>query len=253
MLRKIFISILLSLIGYYSFTQEARLKDNNTITWFAYTGNIKISPKVAIHTEYQWRRTEVLKNWQQGLFRTGLNYSLRKDVNLIIGYANAQTYRYGDYPATFAFPEHRFFQQALIKNPIGKVNLSHRFMLEQRFVGSVSLQNGIKKTDYTYLNRMRYRAKVEIPIQKNKSLTKWSVILQDEIFIGWGKKIGANIFDQNRIGLLIGYHLNKLVKLETGYINQTLQQGKRINNQPVFQHNNGFLLAANFSFDFMKK
>jgi hypothetical protein len=126
-------------------------------------------------------------------------------------------------------------------------------MLEQRFVGRVFLESGNKKTDYSYLNRMRYRAKWEIPFQKNKTTSNWSLILQDEIFIGWGENIGANIFDQNRIGVLLGYKMNKTVKLEAGYINQILQQGRRINNNPVFQHNNGFLLAANFSFDMMKK
>lgn len=252
-MKKLSVLFVLTLISIQSLTQEARLNDRNSIAWFAYTGNFKLTPKLSIHTEYQWRRTDLLKHWQQGLFRTGLNYSLRKDVNLIVGYANAQTYVYGDYPAAFAFPEHRIFEQLLIKNPIGKVDLSHRFMLEQRFVGSVFLENGNEKTDYTYLNRMRYRAKVEIPFQKNRSATNWSLILQDEIFIGWGGNIGANIFDQNRIGIMLGYKINNTLKLEAGYINQTLQQGRRINNNPVFQHNNGFLLAANFNFDVSNK
>lgn len=251
MIQKFSLLLLFSLFTFTSFSQEARLNDPNFINWLAYTGSIKLNPKVTIHTEFQWRRTDGLKNGQQELYRTGINYSLRKDVNLIAGYAFAQTYSYGDFPAAFAFPEHRLFEQVFIKNPIGKVDVSHRFMLEQRFVGSVSLQNGVQKTDFNYLNRMRYRAKVEIPLQKDKSTSKLSLILQDEIFIGWGENIGANIFDQNRIGVLLGYQLNKLVKLETGYINQTLQQGKRINNKPVYQHNNGFLLAANFSFDLM--
>ncbi len=253
MIKKIVLLFFFPFFSFQSFTQETRLNDPNSIAWFAYTGNFKISSKVAIHTEYQWRRTDGFKNWQQALYRTGVNYSLRKDINLIAGYAFAETYSYGDYPAAFAFPEHRIFEQVLIKNPLGKVDLSHRFMLEQRFVGRVFFQNGTKKTEYSYLNRMRYRAKVEIPFQKNKTVTNWSLILQDEIFIGWGENIGANIFDQNRIGVLLGYKINKTVKLEAGYINQTLQQGRRINNNPVFQHNNGFLLAANFSFDVMKK
>lgn len=253
MSKKILSLLILSFFCFQSFSQETRLNDNNSIAWLAYTGGIKLNQKISIHTEYQWRRTDGFKNWQQALYRTGVNYSLRKDVNIIAGYAFAQTFTYGEYPAAFAFPEHRIFQQVLIKNPIGKVDVSHRFMLEQRFVGRVFLENGNKKTDYSYLNRMRYRAKVEIPFQKNKLATNWSLILQDEIFIGWGKNIGANIFDQNRIGIMLGYKPNSTLKLEAGYINQTLQQGRRINNNPVFQHNNGFLLAANFNFDVSKK
>lgn len=231
------------------FSQEQRVADHNSIGWFAYTGTFKINPKLAIHTEYQWRRTDVIKNWQQGLLRTGLNFSLNKQVNLIAGYAFAQTYSYGDYPAAFAFPEHRIFEQVIIKNPIGNIDLSHRFTLEQRFVARVTMPAGVKNTDYSFLNRIRYRLRGEIPLHKKEATKKhWSFIAQDEVFIGWGKNIGANIFDQNRIGLLIGYKLNQHIKFEAGYINQTLQQARRINDKAVFQYNHGFLLAAGLSF-----
>jgi hypothetical protein len=187
------------------------------------------------------------------LFRTGINYAVRKDLSLNAGYAFAETFPYGDYPAAFAFPEHRIFEQVVIKNPIGVADLSHRFTLEQRFVGSVTNTNGVKNTKYNFLNRARYRLRGEIPLHKKAAAKKnWSIVVQDEIFIGWGKNIGINIFDQNRIGILLGYKLNKLVKLEAGYLNQTLQQGKLVNNKAVFQYNHGFLLAANFNIDFTK-
>ncbi len=234
--------------------QEQRLNDNNSIGWLAYTGNFKISPKLSIHTEYQWRRTDGLKHWQQGLFRTGVNYAITKDVSINAGYAFAETFIYGDYPANFAFPEHRLYEQVIIKNPIGKLDLNHRFTLEQRFVGRVTALNNVKSTEYIYLNRMRYRVRAEVPLTKgNAGKNIWSAIAQDEIFIGWGNKIGTNIFDQNRIGLLLGYRINKQIKLEAGYINQTLLQARRVNDKPVYQHNNGFLLASNLSFDFTKK
>lgn len=240
-------------VSNFSFAQEQRLADHNTIGWFAYTGSIKIKPKLSIHTEYQWRRVEAVKNWQQGLFRTGLNYAVRKDVNIIVGYAFAQTYVYGDYPPAFAFPEHRIFEQVIIKNPVGSLDLSHRFTLEQRFIGRVTMPNGNKNTDYSFLNRIRYRLRAELPLHKKTAAKKpWSIIAQDEVFIGWGKNIGANIFDQNRIGLLIGYKINKTVKLEAGYINQTVQQARRINDKAVYQYNNGFLLAANFNLNIVK-
>ena len=66
----------------------------------------------------------------------------------------------------------------------------------------------------------------------------------DEIFIGAGKNVGVNIFDQNRLFLLVGYKLNKNVNIESGYFNQTLQQGKRINNQTIMQRNNGLLVSC---------
>ena len=252
MLKTIFISLFI-LISQLSFAQEQRLADHNSIGWFVFTGSIKIKSKIAVHTEYQWRRAETVKNWQQGLFRTGINYTAGKNVNIIAGYAFAQTYVYGDYPAAFAFPEHRIFEQVIVKNPIGSLDLSHRFMLEQRFVGKVAMPNAVKHTDYSFLNRIRYRVRGELPLHRKTAVKKpWSIIAQDEIFIGWGKNAGANIFDQNRIGLLLGYKLNKTIKLEAGYINQTLQQAGRINSQPVYQYNNGFMLAANLNLNMIK-
>ncbi len=252
--KPVFFIMVLLIYGMPSYAQEERITDKNSIGWFVYTGTFKIKPKIAIHTEYQWRRVDGIKNWQQGLIRTGINYAIRKDVSLNAGYAFAETFPYGDYPVATAFPEHRIFEQVVIKNPVGSIDLSHRFTLEQRFVGRVTMPNGIKNTEYFFLNRMRYRVRGEIPLHKKEAAKKpWSIIAQDEVFIGWGKNMGANIFDQNRLALLLGYKLNKTVKFEAGYISQILQQGKRINDKAVFQYNNGFMLAAHLSFDFIKQ
>lgn len=75
----------------------------------------------------------------------------------------------------------------------------------------------------------------------------------DEIFIVWGKNIGINIFDQNRLLALLGYKLTQDIKIEAGYLNQILQQGKGINDRAVFQYNNGFILNTHLSLDFFHR
>lgn len=253
MLLKLILPLALVLFSQLSFSQEQRLADHNTIGWLVYTGTFKLRNKLSVHTEYQWRRVNGLKSWQQGLLRTGVNFAIRKDVSINAGYAFAESFPYGDYPVATAFPEHRIFEQLVVKNPVGKMDISHRFTLEQRLVGKVVIQNGSKETDYTFLNRMRYRIRAEFPFSKNKQEKNvWSIMLMDEIFIGWGKNIGANIFDQNRLAFLVGYKLNQNLKFEAGYLNQVLQQGKRVNDKPVFQYNNGFVLASHVSFDLIK-
>ena len=241
---RIFIFLVLLMFSLRCFSQQQRLADNNNINWFVYTGTFKIKQKLAIHTEYQWRRVNGLKDWQQCLLRTGINYAIHKDVSLNAGYAFAQTFPYGDYPNANTFPEHRLFEQVVLKQAINKIELSHRFTLEQRFVGKVTYTNSNKNIDWIYMNRIRYRLRTEIPFAKNK----WRIILQDELFIGWGKNTGTNIFDQNRIGILLGYKLNKNIKSEAGYLNQVLQQGKKVNNKAVFQYNNGFMFATHLTF-----
>ena len=76
----------------------------------------------------------------------------------------------------------------------------------------------------------------------------WGIVFMDEVFIGWGKTIGANIFEQNRLAVLLGYKVTQNLKIEAGYLNQILQQGKLINDKSVFQYNNGFILATHLSF-----
>ncbi|PIF62620.1 DUF2490 domain-containing protein [Flavobacterium sandaracinum] len=248
-----FIFILTLFLHNYTYSQEQRLSDHNSIGWLAYTGTLKIHPKIALHTEYQWRRVDGLKNPQQSLLPTGVNYALRKDVSLNAGYAFAETDPYGDYPNANAFSEHRMYEQIVLKNPIGKVEVSHRFTLEQRFLEKFITQNGVTNTDWVFLNRMRYRLRTEISIYKNSTdNNSVSIILLDEVFVGFGKNVGANVFDQNRLAALVGYKVNKNVKIEAGYLSQILQQGKRVNDKSVFQYNNGFMLTTHLSFDAVK-
>lgn len=60
-------------------------------------------------------------------------------------------------------------------------------------------------------------------------------------------------FDQNRIGIVIGYRFNNFLRIQTGYLNQTLQPGREVNNQNVFQGNNGFFINTNSNSDIISK
>jgi len=75
------------------------------------------------------------------------------------------------------------------------------------------------------------------------------ISIYDEIFIGFGDNVNENIFDQNRIGILLGYRFSSLVRIEAGYLNQTLQLGREVNNRNVFQRNNGIIVNVNFNID----
>lgn len=73
--------------------------------------------------------------------------------------------------------------------------------------------------------------------------------MYDELFIGFGKNVNANVFDQNRVGLLLGYKFNQKVRLEIGWIHQIVQFGREINAQNIFQFNRGLLANANFNIE----
>jgi hypothetical protein len=121
--------------------------------------------------------------------------------------------------------------------------MSHRFMLEQRFVKKYSKPELVNEDQVNYVNRARYMFRMQIPLQK-KVAEKHSPYLAfyDEILIGFGKNIGENIFDQNRLGVLLGFKFSKTVKIEAGYLAQTLQLGREVDNKNVFQINKGLVV-----------
>ena len=237
--------------------QNNRLNTSNTIGWYNYFGTFKLSNKLGLHTEYQWRRTDVITSWQQSLLRVGLNYQLNPRVLFRVGYAWVETFPYGDIPINGLgrdFTEHRIFEMAQLSHKEGKVEFSHRFMLEQRFVGRYSSANVSKEDEFPFLNRMRYMIRLQVPLKGNEMKDKTPYIaIYDEILVGFGKNVNANVFDQNRIGILLGYRFNKNTRIEAGYLNQTLQFGRQINGQNIFQNNNGIILNTNFNFDLSKK
>jgi hypothetical protein len=77
--------------------------------------------------------------------------------------------------------------------------------------------------------------------------------IYDEIFLGFGKNVNENIFDQNRLGILIGYEISPLVRIEAGYLNQILQLGREVKNRNVVQYNNGIIVNTTFNFDFTRQ
>ena len=251
------IALLIFSIITTSYSQNNRLNTNNNIGWYNYFGTFKLSKKFGVHTEYQWRRNNTITDWQQSLLRVGLNYNINPRVQFRVGYGLIETYAYGDIPLNgFGknFTEHRIFEMVQLSQKEGIVDISHRFMLEQRFVGRYSSSALTKEDESVFLNRLRYMLRLQIPLKGTEVKNKIPYLaLYDEIFVGFGKNVNANIFDQNRLGILFGYRFNNKVRIEGGYLNQILQYGRQISNKNVVQYNSGFILNTNFNFDFSKK
>ena len=254
MLRICFVFfIILSFFLQKTFAQNTRVTDKNTIGWVNNFTTIKFSSKWSVYLEYQWRRENFVKDWQQSLFRTGINYQVNNKLTLRAGYAWIETFPYGDIPLQAAgkrFPEHRAFQMATITDNVNRVEMSHRFMLEQRWIGRYTNAALRKPDNFLFLNRLRYMYRMQMPIGKKKIEDKTPyAAIYDEIFIGFGKNVNENVFDQNRLALLLGYRFNKKFRVEGGFLQQIVQLGRVINNRNVFQYNNGIILNSYFNFD----
>ncbi|WP_187262461.1 DUF2490 domain-containing protein [Pontibacter beigongshangensis] len=224
--------------------QSERIKDYNSNGWYMYFGDHKISEKWGAHTEIQLRRHNILKDPQQLLIRTGINYNLTANAMITLGYGFIETYPYGGFPAADIFPEQRIYQQLQLKGNLGRIGLTHRYRQEQRWVQAAG-------TDaYTYLNRSRYLLKAVLPLSgPTLDAKEFFLAAYDEIFVGFGENVQRNIFDQNRLYAALGYKLNDAGSVELGYLNQIVQKPSGV----VFEHNHTLQVSLFYNLDFSRK
>jgi len=226
---------------------QTRTHTHNTNAWLMYFGNHKFSNHIGLHAEAQWRRSDIFSENQQLILRTGLDYYFKSNLRFTVGYAFIETYPYGEFAVQHAFPEHRIWQQLLVPQDLGKVKLSHRYRLEQRMIGNAStgkFENG------RYENRARYMAKATI------NLTTGSrpvfAAFYDEVFINFGKEVGYNIFDQNRLYGAIGCSVSPSFKIELGYLYQLIQlrslEASSLKNRIENNHTLQIALFSNVAF-----
>jgi len=227
-----------------------RLQDHNFISWNSSFNTIYMSRHVSLWLEYQWRREDFVRNWQQSLARGGVQYHFNNGVSAMVGYGYIITFPYGDFPAgPHRIPEHRIFEQMVWSESIGRVSLNHRLRLEQRMLAKVDQKKAeFAVKDWPYLNRVRYQLRATVPLNHAKMQDKtWYITAFDELFIGFGSNVNQNIFDQNRIGLLGGYQFNKTFRIEGGIFNQTVQQASLVTGKEVIQYNSGPMLNFYFT------
>ncbi|GAB4016739.1 DUF2490 domain-containing protein [Spirosoma koreense] len=255
-LRLLTLFIVLPIIG---LAQPNRIIDRNTIGWYVYNGDHSLNQRWALHTEYQWRRIDWIQAWQQSLARLGLTYKLTDRIKLSGGYTLFTTYPYGDYPVADAgVPtlEHRLYEDVQLKDKLGIVKLSHRFRLEQRWLSIGADANPRQIEAWEYQHRVRYQLSGEIPLQ-GPTLDDGEFYLNffDELFIGFGRNVGQNVFNQNRISGGLGYQLRDSFALELNYLNQITQHPEvdPATGKPVFELNNGFRLNVRYDLNFAKK
>ncbi|GAB3010668.1 DUF2490 domain-containing protein [Spirosoma pulveris] len=248
-----------TLLSISGFGQQNRIIDRNDIGWYTYNGDHKVSKRWEIHTEYQWRRVELIQSWQQSLARIGLAYALTDQVKLAGGYTFFTTYPYGDYPVADAgVPtiENRTHQDVQLSTSTGVIKLSHRFRLEQRWLGIGADENPRRIERWEYQNRARYQLSGTIPLHgPTINDNEFYLNFFEEIFIGFGRNVEQNVFNQNRISGGFGYQFSDSFKIELNYLNQISQHPELepITKKPVFEINNGFRLNVKYDLDFSKK
>lgn len=252
-MRKLLTASLLFCVLHQVYAQNTRLWDDNSLGWLANFTTLKFSKKWSGHLEVQLRREGLVRLPQQNLYRTGINYNVTDQLQLRAGYAFAETANYGDFPlqgSGKSFPEHRSYFAATLSNKIGRVGVSQRLIAEQRWVGRYNTAASAKVDDWVYSNRGRWQLRLQLPLnrQELQDNTLYAAAF-NEVFIGFGKNVGENIFDQNRSSVLLGYRFSKSFRMEAGYLKQIVQLGREINGRNVFQNNNAFVVNTYLDVD----
>ena len=170
--------------------------------WYMYFGTNKISEKLSIHSEAQFRFYETTSNFNQLLLRTGLNYHINPDAIVTLGYGYISTDgTFEEFPNEINTKENRIFQQLILKNKVGEFHFEHRYRLEQRFID-------FGETSDTQ-HRARYRLQVTLPLTDT-----FFVNVYDEVFLN----LQDQVFGQNRLYMALGVHITDNSSLQLGYL-----------------------------------
>ena len=181
----------------------------DTGNWIMYFGTNKISDKLSIHSELQYRNHTISPtNIEQLLLRTGLNYHIKPHASATIGYAHIGNHTYESNRKSPEVEEHRIWQQFLTTNKIGRIKFEHRYRIEERFI------------EKDFKTRFRYRIMLFYPL--NRKLLEIGTIylgIYNELFIN-GEK---TFFDRNRLYGGIGYKYSQNIEFQIGLLRQEVQ------------------------------
>ena len=197
------IALLIITLVTFQYTNAQANGQDEFGSWEMFFGNVRLTDKISISPEVQYRTYEFGSNFNQLLLRTGINWHLNKSTMASIWYGYIST------DGTFNEPngeqntqEHRLYGQFTSKNSLGKFKATHRYRFEQRFINSPTSGND---TQY----RARYLLRLTYPLSEN-----WFVSAYDEVFIN----LQEPVFSQNRLYTALGYHINKNITTQVGYL-----------------------------------
>ena len=240
----------LSCLSLFSVAQPT--VDNQFNAWYMYFGNHRVSEKWSVHTEYQFRRSGIIQNWQQSLLRVGADYRVAKNLMVTAGYGWIVSFPYGAQPISLTTTEHRIWQQMILKQQVGRVGFNHRFRLEQRFIEDWQTNSvGEFEMDrFKFRNRGRYRFMVSVPLSRS-SMENNTLFLAvyEEVFLGFGPGISVNILDQNRLYGALGWRFSPKLNVQLGYLHHYVIKSDGVRHE----QNHTLQLSCTYNVDFRKK
>ncbi|MBC7775268.1 MAG: DUF2490 domain-containing protein [Phycisphaerae bacterium] len=201
--------------------------------WFGFMNQTRLSNKWGIWFDAHLRlKDDFVGELSQGIVRVGPMYYLSDDVRLTAAYAYVHNFPALGH-ANIGLPEHRPWQQVqwFMRGP--KARLMQWLRLEERFRRKTLNDNELGE-GYNFSWRIRYNFALFLPITKKRfEPGGLQFLVNDELFVNFGKNIVYNHFDQNRFFVGLVYQVNKHAQLHGGYMNlyQQLPIGNQFRNQ----------------------
>ncbi|MES2455678.1 MAG: DUF2490 domain-containing protein [Bacteroidota bacterium] len=218
----------LCLIG----TTAAAQSINQNTGWLFLMNSTKITSRIGLHFDAQFRSSDEWKGLRNVLIRPGLTYFINSNNDLTAGYLFTQTYSDLIGVGSNTLTEHRAWEQYIFRHKLSIAQVSHRFRLEQRF-----LEN--QDSEDFFGQRFRYFLRGLIPLKtpSGKFEKGMFAAVQNEIFLNvQGKeRLNGHVFDQNRAYAAFGYRFSSQLDVEAGYMNQTVNGAKNNTHNSIFQ------------------
>lgn len=196
-----------------SFAQQKKEVQTQHHFWWSINSSIKLHKQWSAIADMHIRRTDYLKNNNFYYTRIGAAYNINK--NLQVSLSGGHMWLANKTATTELFVnENRLVEQVLFTQPVGKIQLSQRLRIEQRWIQKVA---GNELTDdYRFSTRYRYQLALGIPISKNRYVP--TLAFSDELLMQSGKDIVYNSFDQNRLFAGIRQQVTTSLAFDLGYM-----------------------------------
>jgi hypothetical protein len=211
-----------------SFRSSAQISSGGATssTWISYFGDQPFTNTLALHLEGSYRATFPLDRPEQYMLRSGLTIEHGHGFSSLFAYTYLVSYPFegvtlSPASASGKQPEHRAFEQLQFEHPLIRLGekhltLTHRFRVEQRFLGTAT--EGVGVTKWNFAERARYRLTAKIPF---KTASWWIVpnyiSMFNEVYTSFGPHSGESPFYANVDYGAFGWNLGSRFALELGY------------------------------------
>lgn len=209
-------------------------QSSQTTVWGAWFHTQRLSDKWGVAFDGQFRSADDVKYLRNILLRPSIAYYFDNNHVASIGYAYIGTNGRNLDEKTHR-NESRIWEQFVISHKVGRIPLTHRFRLEQRFLGNTSVGD-VEGNDNLFSQRFRYFVRGIVPFKKDSIFTQGIYLAaQNELFLNLQNKnkLNNSVYDQNRAFIAIGYRFSKKIDIEAGYLNQYSKVSKS-----SYTHNN---------------